>query len=103
MTAIKEKTIELIKAMPDDAMNHIFDMLRERAEKEKKAAEEYADFPYPRGPLDPFLISPSGDPYWSYPGNVAALTKPNEGKYVVQTMEEFDAIARSVLAGYEDE
>jgi hypothetical protein len=60
---------------------------------------------YPLGPLDPFLISPSGDPYWSHPENVAALDRSiqqaKEGKFIVQTMEEFDAIAAKVLGADE--
>jgi hypothetical protein len=52
---------------------------------------------YPLGPLDPYLISPSGDPYWSHPGNVKALEKSireaKEGKFIVKTMEELEAMA----------
>jgi hypothetical protein len=53
--------------------------------------------PYPLGPLDPFLISPSGDPYWSHPENVQALTSSIEqfkqGRYVEKSMAELEAMA----------
>jgi addiction module RelB/DinJ family antitoxin len=61
----------------------------------KKTAKQISS--YPVGPLDPFLISPSGDPYWSHPENVAALEKSiqqfKQGRYVEKTMEELEAMA----------
>jgi hypothetical protein len=47
------------------------------------------------GPLDPYLVSPSGDLYFSYPGNIRDLEEAEEesrlGKSTEMTIEEFMA------------
>jgi hypothetical protein len=53
----------------------------------------------PLGPLDPFLISPSGDPYWSHPENVKDLEKSivqfKQGRYIEKTVEDLEAMANN--------
>jgi DNA-damage-inducible protein J len=49
------------------------------------------------GQLDPYLISPSGDPYWSHPKNVKDLEESIEqfkhGRCVEKTMEDLEEMA----------